>query len=117
MAGQGVKDEKKPLRRLKPRECSMRIRERLAESFEEIVSGFVKQAKGGSCPHLKFICELLDSEPKVKPARLGSAEKMLAEWNKRTKGELAATKRLRGDGGKFVKREQGGEVQKSRSRE
>jgi hypothetical protein len=83
---------------LKPADCGNHIRERLAENFEGIVNGFVKEAMEGSCPHVKFVCELLETEPKVGTGRKkGSAELMLAEWKKRGKPQ-----RARGVDGRFV---------------
>ena len=91
MAGEAMGQK----RALKPSACKRLIRKRLAESFEEIVEGFVKEAKKGSCAHVKLTSELLETASREKKAqKKGSAERMLEKWAKREKQETV--KRVRG---------------------
>jgi len=99
MAGRGVGQEgevsqvKKKAPR--PAACKELMQKRLAESFEEIVEGFVKEAKKGSCAHVKLTSELLETASREKKAqKKGSAERMLEKWAKREKQETG--KRVRG---------------------
>ena len=77
MAGRNELQEKvKPLR---PSQCRSYMRRELAAKFPEIVKGFVKGAKAGSCAHVKLATELL-AQPDRKPRRRkGSAGRLLDE--------------------------------------
>lgn len=54
------------------------MRRTLAAEFEGIVSGFVKQAKSGSCPHVKLASEFL--EPRRRASRPKSGRAAIARW-------------------------------------
>lgn len=96
MAGEAMGQK----RALKPSACKRLIRKRLAESFEEIVDGFVKEAKKGSCPHVKLTNELLETARKRPSRKKGPGEKMLEQWT--GGGNKAKPKRAQGKDGKFV---------------
>jgi len=87
---------------LKPSACKSHMRKRLAESFDEIVDGFVKEAKKGSCPHVKLTNELLETASGKRASRKkGPAERMLEKWT--GGGKETKTKRAQARDGKFVK--------------
>jgi hypothetical protein len=56
-------------RALSPSRCRTHLRRELGRQFEQIVQGFVEQAKTGSCQHLKLATELLEIEPEPKDQR------------------------------------------------
>lgn len=58
--GEGQSPAKKPLT---PARCRTHLRRELSREFENILKGFVEQAKTGSCQHLKLTTELLAIEP------------------------------------------------------
>ena len=62
--------EAKPLR---PGQCRAHMRKTLANEFREIVDGFVKQAKSGSCQHVKLATELLEPPRKTSGNRKTTA--------------------------------------------
>lgn len=81
----GVSDEvQSPEKTLKPSQCRNFMRKRLAEEFPHIVHGFVREAKSGSCAHVKLANELLleRAEKKRTPRRMSSAEQILKELEK-----------------------------------
>lgn len=55
------------------------MRRRLAKEFPEIVDGFLKEAKKGSCPHVKLATELLRPLRKGTTRRKSEATKLLDE--------------------------------------
>jgi hypothetical protein len=67
--------EKEPLT---PSQCRSHMRRTLAKEFEDIVNGFVKAAKKGSCPHLKLATELLKPEPRISHKK-GPVARLLEE--------------------------------------
>ena len=74
-----VEGSKKKLRT--PAQCRRHFQDRIAESIEEIVDGFVKEAKKGSCPHVKLTNEMLEEAIEEKAARKkGPGERMVDEW-------------------------------------
>ena len=81
-AGPEADEVVRPEKLLKPSECRGFMRKRLAEVFPEIVHGFVKEAKAGSCAHVKLANELLEKTAVKTAVRRGkgSAERMLEEW-------------------------------------
>ena len=56
---------------MRPAQCRADMRRELAREFPEIVQGFVKSAKRGSCQHLKLATEFLDAKKKPEPMRSG----------------------------------------------
>lgn len=70
--------QEKPLR---PSQCRTHLRKTVAAAYRDIVAGFVDQAKGGSCQHLKMATEVVDSEKRAKGGSRakGPATAMLAE--------------------------------------
>ena len=94
--GQEIEVSKARKKAPKPSACKGIMQKRLAESFEEIVDGFVEEAKKGSCAHVKLTTELLETASREKESRKkGSAERMLEKWVNRRKQEEAG----RGQGG------------------
>ena len=94
--GQEIEVSKARKKTPKPSACKGIMQKRLAESFEEIVDGFVEEAKKGSCAHVKLTTELLETASREKESRKkGSAERMLEKWVNRRKQEEAG----RGQGG------------------
>lgn len=79
-AAAGTAAEKKALR---PGQCREHMRKRLAAEFEGIVEGFVKQAKAGSCQHVKLATELLKGRVRKPKEPEGTATRMLREWRER----------------------------------
>jgi hypothetical protein len=73
-------DAAKP-RALKPAHCRALMRRRLAQEFHDIVDGFVKQAKLGSCPHVKLATELVQMPNKIVRKKT-PAERMLEEFGR-----------------------------------
>ena len=63
---------------MRPAECRAYMRRTLAERFPEIVDGFVKGAKSGSCPHVKLATEFLEVRRTAQPAKTGRA--VLTKW-------------------------------------
>jgi hypothetical protein len=53
------------------------MRRALSENFPAIVDGFIKQARKGSCPHVKLATELLHSKRRSAPRKKGSLEKLM----------------------------------------
>lgn len=92
---------------MRPSECRSHMRRTLAKEFGEIVDGFVKAAKKGSCPHVKLATELLKPIRKMPSRTKGSATKyweMLQreeqEREQLKKDQLAANQERQGmDGG------------------
>ena len=74
-------DAQKP-KYMRPSECRRHMRKTLAREFENIVDGFVKAAKKGSCQHVKLATELLKSERKVISRKKGSATRYWEELQK-----------------------------------
>jgi hypothetical protein len=68
--------EKEPLT---PSQCRLHMRRRLAKEFEEIVNGFVKAAKKGSCPHVKLATELLKPERPRVSQKKGPVARLMEE--------------------------------------
>jgi len=96
--GQEIEVSKARKKAPKPSACKGIMQKRLAESFEEIVDGFVEEAKKGSCAHVKLTTELLETASREKESRKkGSAERMLEKWVNRRKQEEAG--RGQGQGG------------------
>ncbi len=48
------------------RGCRVYLLRELMRQYPEIVQGFLKEAKKGSCQHLKLVQEMLESEKKLK---------------------------------------------------
>lgn len=69
--------EKLATRLMLPAGCRAYIRRRLAKEFPGIVDGFVKEAKKGSCPHVKLATELLRPLRKGTSRRKSEATKLL----------------------------------------
>jgi hypothetical protein len=69
-------DMKKPLR---PSQCRGHMRRELAKEFPKIVTGFIEQAKSGSCVHVKLANELLAPVPKRRTRKHNAAGQFLAE--------------------------------------
>jgi hypothetical protein len=69
--------EKELLRMLQPAACRTYVRKRLATEFPGIVDGFVKEAKKGSCNHLKQTIEMLKPKRQSISRRKGPAERLL----------------------------------------
>jgi len=91
-----VERPKKKLRT--PAQCRRLFQDRISGSIEAIVDGFVKEAKKGSCPHVKLTNELLEAAIEEKAARKkGPGERMVDEWLREGKA-----KRARGENGQFV---------------
>lgn len=65
-------------RLLRPGQCRSHMRKILAKEFPEIVQGFVKEAKSGSCQHVKLATELLASKPRARKPRPGS--RIFDQW-------------------------------------
>ena len=62
-------------------QCRRHFQERISESIEAIVDGFVKEAKKGSCPHVKLTNEMLEAAIEERAARKkGPGERMVDEW-------------------------------------
>ncbi len=53
----------------RPSQCRTYMQKMLTREFQGIVDGFVKQAKSGSCQHVKLATELLESKKKVERKR------------------------------------------------
>jgi hypothetical protein len=66
-------------RSLTPGQCRTHMRRTLAKEFEKIVEGFVKEAKKGSCPHLRLTTELLKPMEGTKQKK-GPVARFLEEW-------------------------------------
>ncbi len=100
----GVVEKKEPKKKVPtPAQCKRIFQKGLAESFEAIVAGFVKEAKKGSCPHVKLANELLETAIEEKALqKKGPAERMVEEW---IRGEKPESKKVRGADGRFVKGE------------
>lgn len=83
-SAEGVEQEakKKPLA---PGQCRAFMRRTLAEEFPGIVDGFVKQAKRGSCQHVKLATELL--EPRRRQKRVDDGRAVLESWVKELRQE------------------------------
>jgi hypothetical protein len=64
---------------LKPSGCRAYMRRRLAKAFPAIVSGFVEEAKKGSCIHVKLATQLLGPVRKGTTRRPNSVAKLLKE--------------------------------------
>jgi len=75
--GETAAAEKLAKRLMQPAGCRAYLRRRLAKEFEEIVDGFLKEAKKGSCPHVKLATEFLKPVRKGTPRRKSAATKML----------------------------------------
>ncbi len=74
---EAVAAEKLAKRLMQPAGCRAYLRRRLAAEFEEIVDGFIKEAKKGSCPHVKLATEFLRPTRKGTTRRKSAATKML----------------------------------------
>ncbi|MES2391321.1 MAG: hypothetical protein V4555_06760 [Acidobacteriota bacterium] len=57
------------------------MRRALAEEFEDIVKGFVAEAKRGSAAHVRLANELLETPVKRKKTTEGTAARLLREWD------------------------------------
>ncbi|MBW4037528.1 MAG: hypothetical protein HIU91_01400 [Acidobacteria bacterium] len=69
----------------RPSQCRHDMRRALAESFDEIMKGFIEEAKTGSCAHVKLATELLKSPRKPRAQKKGSSvEKLMQklDWEK-----------------------------------
>jgi hypothetical protein len=64
---------------LTPSQCRLHMRRTLAREFEDIVEGFVKAAKKGSCPHVKLATELLKPERPRASRTKGPVARLLEE--------------------------------------
>jgi hypothetical protein len=78
------------------------VHTKLLENLDEVVLGFVKAAKEGSCAHFKLICELLkdgDKKTQRDPARV-----LLEQWRReqRQKRRIQTNARMHGPNGRFV---------------
>jgi hypothetical protein len=73
---------KEQARMMQPAACRTYVRKRLATEFPEIVDGFVKEAKKGSCNHIKQAIELLKPIRKGAPRRKGSAQRLLEKLSR-----------------------------------
>ncbi|HEX5283555.1 MAG TPA: hypothetical protein VFW30_05505 [Bryocella sp.] len=67
--------QEKPLR---PRQSHKYLQKTLASEFRAIVAGFVSEARGGGCAHMKLAVELLESAEDDR-RRKGSAQRLLEE--------------------------------------
>lgn len=74
---EGTAVEKK--KALTPSQCHGHMRRTLAKEFAEIVDGFVKAAKKGSCPHVKLATELLKPERRPTAVKKGPVARLLEE--------------------------------------
>jgi hypothetical protein len=70
-----------PEKPLRPGQCKKHLQKTVAAAYREIVAGFVEQAKGGSCQHLKMATEVLESAKRMRPGPRvkGPSELMLEE--------------------------------------
>lgn len=64
-------------RLMMPAGCRAYLRRRLANEFPEIVDGFIKEAKKGSCPHVKLATEFLRPTRKGTTRRKSEATRIL----------------------------------------
>ena len=71
---ESAEPQEKPLR---PRQCHKYLQKTLASEFKTIVAGFISEARGGGCAHMKLAVELL--EPAKDDRRKGSAQRLLEE--------------------------------------
>ncbi len=83
-AVQGVAGEKP----LTPNQCRKYLRKTVAAAYRDIVAGFVKEAKSGSCQHLKMATEVVDStrRPKAAPREKGAAALLLEKLEREFPG-------------------------------
>jgi hypothetical protein len=59
----------------------------LTREFEDIVKGFVQEAKSGSCQHVRLAAELLECKKKSEPKSAGrSSFKRLVHQMEQVKG-------------------------------
>jgi hypothetical protein len=72
-----VQAKKLATRMMLPAGCRAYMRRRLAKEFPEIVDGFLKEAKKGSCPHVKLATEFLKPVRKGTTRRKSAATKLL----------------------------------------
>ena len=83
LAGVDVQETaaEKPLR---PSQCRAHLRKTVAAAFRDIVTGFVDEAKRGSCQHLKMATEMVEPKKREEAAsrEKGPAELMLEELNR-----------------------------------
>ncbi len=71
----------------RPSQCRTYMQKMLTREFQGIVEGFVKQAKSGSCQHVKLATELLEGKRKVERKRTGrSSLKRLIHQMEQIKG-------------------------------
>ena len=72
----------------RPSQCRTYMQKMLTREFQGIVEGFVKQAKSGSCQHVKLATELLDGRRRqVERKRTGrSSLKRLIQQMEQVKG-------------------------------
>jgi hypothetical protein len=68
-----------PEKPLRPRQCHKYLQKTLASEFRAIVAGFVSEARGGGCAHMKLAVELLESAKDEGRRRKGSAQRLLEE--------------------------------------
>ena len=69
-------------RALRPWQCRELMRRRLAREFDGILDGFIAAAKKGSCPHVRLVTELLETERKPQGKKKGSAALLLEKLEK-----------------------------------
>ena len=84
-AGEGEVETKQSKRLLQPAGCRSYMRKRLADEFGEIVSGFVEEAKKGSCTHVKLATELLKPTRKGTTRKKGTVRQLAEGWAAREK--------------------------------
>lgn len=79
--------------------CREMMRDRLKESYPEIVAAFVDAAKKGSASHMKLATELLEREEQQGGAAAeGSASRLLREIEAWEKGDSVAEAAVRRGG-------------------
>jgi hypothetical protein len=59
----GPRVKEKPLR---PHECRTHLRKAVAAAYRDIVAGFVLEATGGGCQHLRMATEIVESKKRVR---------------------------------------------------
>ena len=69
-------------RALRPTQCREYMRRTLAREYRAIVDGFVKQAKKGSCQHVKLATELLQKPEPGKRRGKGTAVRLLEKLSR-----------------------------------
>ena len=77
-----IKEIAGPETPLRAGQCRAYMRQRLAVEFRGIVEGFLKEAKSGSCQHVKLVTELLELPARKRSKSKGSVQRLLEQMDR-----------------------------------